>query len=253
MLIDNVTGVFGSPTLDRALTATSWRDRLLGSNLQVSLPLAVTWYATGNNIILKGDTTRRCLHIRLESRREAPERRTDFRHPRLLHWVQRQRHRLLPAALTLLRGYTHAGRPHQDLPGWGSYDGWSDLVRSTIVWAGLPDPADTRHELEATSATEDVALRDLVHGLAELLESRGGSATSSEILAELGVEPAVAHQLRAALQEFFPSGRPPTATQLSNQLGRYRGRLVDGACIEQGPRSYKGIRWSVRWPSSEVA
>ncbi len=255
VLIDNITGVFGSPTLDRALTATSWRDRLLGSNLQVSLPLAVTWYATGNNIILKGDTTRRCLHIRLESSREAPERRTDFRHPRLLSWVRRQRHRLLPAALTLLRGYTVAGRPCQDLPGWGSYDGWSDLVRSAIVWAGLPDPADTRHELEATSATEDVALRDLVHGLGELLEVLGGTATSGEILAALANDSDANsyQQLRAALREYFPSSRPPTATQLSNRLGTYRGRLTGGACIEQGPRSYKGIRWSVRWPVEEVA
>ncbi len=114
VLIDNVAGVFGSPTLDRALTAESWRDRILGSNNQISLPLKVTWYATGNNMVLRGDTPRRCLHIRLESRRERPERRTDFRHPRLLSWVARERGRLLPAALTLLRAYAAAGRPRRN-------------------------------------------------------------------------------------------------------------------------------------------
>ncbi len=59
MLIDNVSGSLGSPTLDRALTAETWRDRLLGGNEQVSVPLEVTWLATGNNLRLTGDTPRR--------------------------------------------------------------------------------------------------------------------------------------------------------------------------------------------------
>ncbi len=149
-LIDNVS-VLASATLDRALTAATWRDRLLGSNTQVSVPLVATWYATGNNVVLAGDTGRRALHIRLESRCERPEQRTGFRHPRLLAWVARQRGRLLPAALTLLRAYTAAGRPSCPLPAWGSYEGWSDLVRSTVVWLGLPDPAETRQSFEAAN------------------------------------------------------------------------------------------------------
>ena len=259
VLIDNVSGVFGSPTLDRALTAESWRDRLLGSNNQISVPLKVTWYATGNNVVLRGDTPRRCLHIRLESRRERPEQRTDFRHPRLLAWVRRERGRLLPAALTLLRAYAVAGRPAQPLAGWGSYEGWSDLVRSTVVWLGLPDPAETRDELEAASDVEEGAVRDLVHGLAELLDARGaGAATSKEILEELAAERSFGSYatLRLALAESFPRltrDRLPTAGQLSMKLGSLRGRRVDGACLEQGPRTYKGVLWRVERLRQEVA
>ena len=250
-LIDNISGVFGSATLDRALTAESWRDRLLGSNSQVSMPLKVTWYATGNNVVLKGDTPRRCLHIRLESWRERPECRTDFRHPRLLSWIRRERSRLLPAALTLLRAYAAAGRPPQRLPGWGSYEGWSDLVRSTVVWLDLPDPAETREELEAASDVEKSTVRDLVHGLAELLEARDGRATSRDILEELAAERSAGHYstLRLALADSFPGRgreRLPTATQLSMKLGSVRGRHLDGACLEQGPRTYKGVQWRVR-------
>ena len=249
VLIDNVSGVFGSPTLDRALTAETWRDRLLGGNEQVSVPLEVTWYATGNNIALRGDTPRRCLHIRLESPRQHPEHRTDFRHPRLLAWLLRQRRRLLPAALTLLRAYAAAGAPAQGLAGWGSFDGWSDRVRSTLVWLGLPDPADTREGLAAASSAEGAMLRDLVDGLGELLETLGGSAASRDILAALARRPDRFATLRTALAELgcgSEGDHLPTPSQLSAQLGALRGRFAGGACIEQGPRSYKGVCWQVR-------
>ncbi|MCP3964432.1 MAG: hypothetical protein GY719_41925 [bacterium] len=251
VLIDNVAGSFGCSTLDRALTAESWSDRLLGSNEQVSVPLEITWYATGNNVVLRGDTPRRCLHVRLEAPQERPERRSGFRHPRLLAWLRGERRRLLPAALTLLRGYAAAGSPAQKLSGWGSYEGWSDVVRATLVWLGLPDPADTRDDLEATADAEEGTLLDLVHGLAELLEVFGGAASSKEILEELAAEHSAGRftKLRSALADLFPQlerHRLPTPAQLSTQLGAVRGRLAGRAFVEQGARSYKGVRWSVK-------
>ena len=90
--------------------------------------------------------------------------------------------RALPAALTLLRAYAAAAFPSQRLPGWGSYEGWSDLVRSTVVWLGLPDPAQTRAAPGASADGEKGALLDLIHDLAELLAAIGSAATSNEVL-----------------------------------------------------------------------
>ncbi|MFH1924154.1 MAG: primase-helicase zinc-binding domain-containing protein, partial [Planctomycetota bacterium] len=71
ILIDNIVGFLGSPSLDAALTATSWSDRVLGkSEMVTDVPLTATWYATANNAILGADTARRVLHIRLESPEE---------------------------------------------------------------------------------------------------------------------------------------------------------------------------------------
>ena len=250
VLIDNVSGAFGSPTLDRALTADTWRDRLLGGNEQVSVPLRVTWLATGNNVALKGDTPRRCLHIRLESNLERPELRTDFRHPRLLAWVRRERPRLLPAALTLLRAWAATGGTALKLSGWGSYENWSDLVRSAIVWLGLPDPADTREDLETGAGAEQGTVHDLIHGLAELLKPLGGIATAKEILDKLARSGDDFTLLRSALEDLFPrlkSGELPRSTQLAGRLRSYRGRIVRGACVDQASKSYKGVNWTVRW------
>jgi hypothetical protein len=248
-LIDNVRGSFGSPTLDRALTATLWRDRLLGANVQVAVPLRVVWFATGNNVVLQGDTPRRCLHIRLESPEERPEERTGFRRPRLLRWIAEERHRLLPAALTLLRGYVAAGRPDMGLPAWGSYEEWSDLVRSTVAWLGRPDPGDTRGGLDEGADGDGGAVAGLVSGLAELLDNLGRPATASEIVRELVEKPAIYGPLRTALEELFPhvhTGELPAPAKLAFRLRSVRGRVVNGTAVEQGPRSRGGVTWLVR-------
>ncbi len=254
VLLDNVSGVLGSPTLDRALTAEIWRDRVLGASRQLALPLAITWYATGNNLALAGDTARRCLHIRLHSPVERPERRAGFRHPRLLAWLRRERFRLLPAAVTLLRAYLVAGRPRQPLVSWGSYESWSDLVRSTVVWLGLPDPAETGESDDRHA--HDTAGRgvhhDLVFGLVEVLDDLGRSATAGQILQRLARAPGAYPLLRSALAELFPrlaagsAGQLPTAIKLAGRLRSYRGRAVRGACIDRASKHHQVARWTVR-------
>ena len=145
ILIDNIVGTLGSPSLDAALTGTSWSDRILGESAMASgLPLYATWYATGNNVILAADISRRTLHIRLESDQEDPEERADFHHTNLLAWVRSHRPRLATAAVTILSAYCAAGKPNQRLKPWGSFEGWSDL--SGPLLCGLVNPIRRRRE-----------------------------------------------------------------------------------------------------------
>src|SRR5262249_58713509 len=118
VLFDNLEGRFGNAVPDAALTGTAWKDRILGAHRMAEAPLYMTWYATGNNVAVAADTARRVCHCRLESPEEWPEERSAFRHPDLLAWVGENRGRLLAAALTVLRAYCVAGRPHRELPAW---------------------------------------------------------------------------------------------------------------------------------------
>ncbi len=248
VVIDNVTGAFGSPTLDLACTATSWADRLLGQNVDLELPLAITWYVTGNNIELTGDMPRRCLHIRLESPEEKPEHRGGFRHPRLSEWLIAERPRLLPAALTLLTGYHHAGRPDQQLKPWGSFEGWSDLVRNTVAWLGLPDPASINQDVAATVNPRGAAEARLLAGLEEVLPSLGGAATVRQILRTLEDNALQYETLRSALEDLVPrlrAGELPTPVKLGSILRSIRGRRLDGRCLHTGEKTRQGIAWSV--------
>lgn len=164
VMIDNIGSTFGCPSLDAALTATAWKDRILGRSEQVELPLLMTWCASGNNVALMGDTSRRTCHIRLLSQVEKPEERDDFRQPKLRQWVLENRPRLLVAALTVLQAYFAAGRPSMGLPKWGSFEGWSDLVRQAVVWVEMVDPGAAREELTNHADRDLVALRSLIAG-----------------------------------------------------------------------------------------
>lgn len=147
VLFDNLDGTLGNGVLDAALTTTRWSDRILGKSQRVQLPLLVTWFATGNNIQLAADTARRVVHIRMEVLEERPEDREDFKHKDLRAYVKTHFAELLVAALTILRGFIAAGRPCQHLKPLGSFEGWSDLVRQSVVWAGLTDPCEGRDAL----------------------------------------------------------------------------------------------------------
>jgi len=165
ILIDNLTGPFGSGALDAALTAREWCDRMLGSNRSVRLPLLATWWATGNNVILAGDTHRRVVHIRLESPLERPEEREDFAHRDLRAHALERRVEIVRAVLTLLSAYVQAGMPDMGLRTWGSFERWSAFIRGALVWAGDADPFEARAELIARSDTERAALTALIESI----------------------------------------------------------------------------------------
>lgn len=251
VLIDNVSGVFGTASLDAALTSVDWQDRLLGTNITLRWPLLVTWYATGNNIILNGDTSRRCLHIRLESPEERPEERDGFRHADLLGWIRDNRPALLCAALTMLRAYCAAERPAQKIAAWESFDGWSGLVRSAIVWAGEDDPGLTREELRKDSDRDASALASLIAGWEAIAAGYSGQCTVSQVLSELdGPTNAGKHQLlREALGELAPTppGKLPSAHRVGKVLARFKGRVVGGrALVKATGHTKNGIAWRVQ-------
>lgn len=257
VLIDNVAGTLGTDALDAALTGTTWNDRILGKNTMTgSLPLFVTWFATGNNLEFGADTLRRVMHVRLSSPHEKPEERTGFRHPDLLAWVKAERPRLVVAALTLLRAYCVAGRPDARLTPWGSYEAWSALVRGAVVWAGLPDPGLTREELTTSADGEKNAINDFLRGWRLMFGDVGGTiaeaiATLEKTKRDLCDEH---HVMRDALAELCPSkpGTLPTTRAIGARLKRIRGRVVGGLALDvRGEKGNSGVRWVCRQVSAK--
>ncbi len=247
LLIDNITRPLGSDALVMLLTREEWSDRALGGNEAVRLPNSAVWYATGNNVQLRGDMGRRVVHIRLRSPDEQPERRTGFRHNPLLGWVRRERFRLAACALTVLRAYCAEGRPGADeLSPWGSFDAWSALVRGALVWAGQPDPGDAREDLVQVADHDANLVRDLVAGWAAL-DPGGGGMTVGEALGKLEASPGAHEAFRAALAELLccPPGKLPSSSRLGAKLRSVRGRNVGGRCIELSRKSHGYNRWIV--------
>jgi hypothetical protein len=249
VLFDNLEGHFGCATLDAALTATSFSDRVLGVSRTASAPLLMTWYATGNNVAVGADTARRICHLRLESPEERPEEKRGFRHPKLLAWASQNRPRLLAAALAILRGYCEAGRPDMNLAAWGSFEGWSALVRSAVVWSGLPDPGLTRLLLQERSDTVVECMGAILACWERMDPSRSG-LTAADVVQQLyprqtkdaATPPAWHGDFRAALESLL--GRPD-GRALGNKLRSYRRRLFKGRYIDRVGTDHQAARWGV--------
>lgn len=129
-------------SLARALTASHWRDRQLGGNQMLGFPNRVTWIALGNNVRVEGDIFRRVYRVALRSPFEDPTLRpeTDYRHPDLKEWTQRNRGDLLRAALTIVRAWFAAGQPKPSEPvPFGGFEKWAKTLGGIVENAGVTE------------------------------------------------------------------------------------------------------------------
>lgn len=230
VMLDNIGGRLGCPSLEAAVTGVSWHDRRLGSNSTVSGPLRVIWLASGNNTELSSDLTRRTLHCRLESALEDPEKRDDLLHPDLYAWVTQNRGRIVGACLAILDGYIRAGEPNMGLPPFGSFEDWSKLIRSAVVWAGFADPCATREALRERADTDRSELAGMIAGIRELDPKSAGKNTKEIITA--GTTPGKCPVLAAALAEVTPGHGQLTPKVLGRRLRQLCGRPRGGYAIQ---------------------
>jgi putative DNA primase/helicase len=255
--IDNIVAPFGSGALDSVLTGPTIRDRVLGVNAEREAPISTVFFASGNNMVYKGDLARRVVPINLDPKCERPEERTGWQHSPLIPWVIQKRPRLVVAALTILKGYFTAGKPDQKLTAMGSFEEWSDLIRSTIVWTGEPDPCEGRKDIEADS---DPAYEALHNFLTAWYARYGANArTVNELKHDLDAHTTydsdakrvVVHyewkDLHDAVNSMDKYAREVNVEIIGKALRSWKGRMVNGLrLVTAGEDSHnKRKRWKV--------
>ena len=111
----------------------------LGKSEWPKLEPRLILFATGNNLSLIGDISRRAVIAHLDAGCENPFQRQFRDNP--LTRILRDRGRYIAAALTLCKAFKVSG----DAPeAWlSSFEHWSDTVRSAIIWAGGGDAVRT--------------------------------------------------------------------------------------------------------------
>jgi len=270
---DNIVRSFGGGPLDRCLTAVDTVQlRVLGRSQVPTLPWRAIVMATGNNVELKGDTSRRALIVRLESLDEHPEDRTSFRIPggaaALRAWCVQHRPRLVRAALTILRAWFVAGRPREGTRTWGSFEGWAAIIPPALVWAGAADPLDARPTVSGIEDLDKAALRVVIDSwprLEALVEGSPGTPPSGRGITlrkaldqlyrdhaarlKADAPPDGFDDLREALEEMVPpKGSPvPCTRKIGIAFRDHRLRVIDGRRLEP-VKSDKGAgQGSARW------
>ena len=122
--IDNASIHLGGDELCQVVERPAYVPRILGKSLMKERRNIWTIFATGNNLRLKDDVTRRSLLARLDAEMERPETRRFKANP--FDTVLNNRGLYLWAALTIVFAYRAAGMPDR-LPGIGDpFAEWSD-------------------------------------------------------------------------------------------------------------------------------
>jgi hypothetical protein len=245
-LIDNVTGEYGGANLAAILTSRFFEDRTLGHSKMVVVSNDCFWMVSGNNIILAPDISERSLNVRLQCDDERPNLRTGWKHEDLFKHVLDNRQALLSAAMTILKAYITAGKPKQNIPQFGSFEEWNDLVCGALVWAGMANPTSTREELEQEADIHRVTSCGLVDGWLELQAELGkfDGMTAREARDALVDGDVKVTEFRDALLERSQS-RMITAAVIGRHLRtvkdiNFGGRVLK--CVELD--SKKGNKWA---------
>lgn len=244
--IDNVNGELGGDLLCQAIERPLVRLRPLGTSDMVQIENRALLLATGNNMRVRGDMTRRSLLCGLDANMERPELRTFEANP--VDEVQADRGRFVAACLTIVRAYLLAGRPG-DLRPLASFEEWSHSVRGALIWLGCADPADSME-----SAREDDPdlgdLRDFLLAWREAARTPGASVT----LRELDIQSMEADEganlinkpLRDVLLRLAGDRGAVNTRKLNKWMQDKEGRIADGLRFKRDGKGGGGYqKWKL--------
>lgn len=234
--IDNITHILRSDRLCQMLTQDEVQVRVLGASKNVRIPSTSLICATGNNLSVYGDLNRRTIRIRLDAKLERPEERSfDVD---AIGLALRKRADLVAAALTIIRAHLLAGSPDRASP-MGSFEAWSDTVRSSLIWLGM---GDCRGDIETQRADDPEKTE-----LAEIIAAMPACEFTSR---DIGIKMASDPSLRETLETFIGRGGTFASKRFGKYLRRFSKTVVDGRWIEQvsNDRSH-GATWKICGPS----
>lgn len=236
--LDNVNGSLGGDALCQAIERPTIDVRPLGGSDLVRIESRATIFASGNNLSIAGDMVRRALVCSLDAAMERPELRAFNGNP--LAKVLSSRSRYVAACLTITRAYLLAGRPDRLSP-LASFEGWSDCVRSALVWLGEADPVTTMEQ-----AREDDPVLQNLSAVIGAFEDLGAISKETGVTAAEAIQQSIGREdLREALSAVAGvRGGLIDARRLGHWLRRHKGRVVgrwriDGQADDHG----HSVKW----------
>ena len=153
--IDNCEAPLSGALLCQAITQGELNIRLLGYSRNIPTAMNASIFATGNNLVIAGDLTRRCLLGSLDAKVERPELRK-FKVD-IIEEAHVHRGELVVAALTILRAWHVAKSAGEcvNIDPLGGFEVWSGRVREALIWLGEADPCDTVAKVRANDPMRD--------------------------------------------------------------------------------------------------
>lgn len=152
IFFDNINHGVDSADLASAMTAPSYKARILGRTELIDVEVRNIWTLTGNNVQLSSEILRRCVLIDLDAQSAEPEKRAGWRHGDIRAWVRDHRGKLIWACLTLIQNWVAQGMKSYDGEVLNSYENWSRVVGGIMHAANIGGFLGNRQELKAMAA-----------------------------------------------------------------------------------------------------
>ena len=141
-----------------------------------------------------------------------------------------------------------AGRPQTKVKSFASYETWSSLIRQSLLWLGLPDPAERIFEQLAYDPDKELLARLLTswheNHEDEPLMIRDILAYVSALSFE--ADRAKREELKDILLEIANQHGKVNRHRLGKWLSRHQGRVVNGLRLERAKGSTSSERWAVK-------
>ena len=151
LLLDNIKGFLGSPSLEAYRTASRFTGRILGVSKEFAGEASATVLITGNRLTISPDMRRRSLVVELfihELRAEDRQFKTLLDDPGIIS----ARPSVLAALWSLVREWGAAGRPPASRSNSG-FPRWSETIGGIVEHGGFGCPT-TPAELDAMGDTD---------------------------------------------------------------------------------------------------
>ena len=249
--IDNINGELGGDLLCQAVERPLVTPRILGKSKMGQVQNRATFYATGNNLVLLDDMTRRAVICSLDSGEERPELRRFGTKP--VEAVLMERGPYIAACLTIVRAYHLAGMPDRCAP-LASFEDWSDMVRSALVWLGEHDPIITMEKARVNDPSR-VAFAGLVHAWSqEIGTGRNYEMTAAELIkmAEEGQQGIHrCPQLRETLHDIIPEKRL-NSKSLGRWLAKHENKVSNGLKLRKTADAKHGHQFYLDDPKTRL-
>jgi putative DNA primase/helicase len=215
--LDNASGIMEGDLLCQITERPLLQLRPLGTSKVVRAANTFTVLSNGNNAVVAADMVRRTIECRLDANMESPEAREFKDDP--LSRIMCNRGTYVAACLTIARAYVCAGMPDR-LPALSSYEKWSDLVRSPLIWLGRADPVASMAALRQTDP-ERQARAAVFKAWADELGA-GGAHQTADLIKRANDEGADGAFVHPALRDaLLDVARDPRGNLDPKRLGRW--------------------------------
>jgi len=238
---DNLTSdLIPHKSLCTALTSEHMKGRLLGSTKMITVATRALFLSSGNNVDPIADMARRCITIRLSPTEEVPAQR-QFNRPNLIGEVLAEREKYVSAALTIVTGWIHSGKPMSPSQPIVGFDEWSLLCRQSLIWLGRSDPAENLF----ANLSNDPELEIMDRLFSAWEQVMGHRPVRVKELVATAEDLGFDSDLYEALEEIAGEKGSINRRKLGWWLRQHLGRMVKGRKLIKGAGSSSAEQWAI--------